>query len=93
VFPPLAKSDFLMADPNRAVRVLLQGLSGPITVNGKQYQGVMPQLPLTDRDIAGVLSYVRNNFGNRGSGIKLADVGRIRTALKGTKSDQLATEN
>jgi hypothetical protein len=53
----------------------------------------MPKLPLTDRDIAGVLSYVRSNFGNRGSGIKLADVGRIRTALEGKKSDQLATEN
>jgi len=93
VFPPLAQSDFLMADPQRAVRVLLQGLSGPITVNGKQFQGVMPKLPLTDRDIAGVLSYVRSNFGNRGSAIKLADVSRTRTALEGKKSDQLATEN
>lgn len=94
VFPPLAQSDFLMADPERAVRVLLQGLSGPITVNGEQFQGVMPKLPLTDQDIAGVLSYVRNNFGNRGSAIKLAEVSRIRAALEGTseKSERVAID-
>jgi nitrite reductase (NO-forming) len=93
VFPPLAQSDYLMADAERAVRVLLQGLSGPITVNGKQFQGAMPKLPLTDRDIAGVLSYVRSNFGNRGAPVKLADVDRIRTALesRAKQSDQVAT--
>lgn len=93
VFPPLAQSDYLMADAERAVRVLLQGLSGPITVNGKQFQGVMPKLPLTDRDIAGVLSYVRSNFGNRGAPVRLADVDRIRTALDSMakQSDQVAT--
>ena len=93
VFPPLAQSDFLMADPERAVRILLQGLSGPITVNGKQFQGVMPKLPLTDEDIAGVLSYVRSNFGNRGQAVGLADVGRIRAKLDGTaKKDQVAAD-
>jgi nitrite reductase (NO-forming) len=93
VFPPLAQSDYLMADAERAVRVLLQGLSGPITVNGKQFQGAMPKLPLTDRDIAGVLSYVRGNFGNRGAPVRLADVDRIRAALGSTakQSDQVAT--
>jgi len=81
IFPPLAQSDYLMADPDRAVRILLQGLNEPIIVNGNQYNGVMPKLPLSDQDIAAVLSYVRNNFGNRGSTIKLADVGRVRAAL------------
>jgi nitrite reductase (NO-forming) len=93
VFPPLAKSDYLMADPQRAVRILLEGLSGPITVNGQQFQGVMPKLPLTDRDIAGVLSYVQNAFGNEGPAIKVAEVSRIRASLDtAKKSEQVATE-
>jgi nitrite reductase (NO-forming) len=92
VIPPLAGSDFLMADADRAVRVLLQGLSGPIIVNGKRYEGVMPKLPLGDRDIAGVLSYVRSHFGNRGALIKPEEVRRVRAALaaSGNGSRQVA---
>jgi nitrite reductase (NO-forming) len=94
VIPPLAHSDFLMSDPQRAVRVLLEGLSGPITVNGKEYRGVMPKLPLSDHDIAAVLSYVRNAFGNTGSSIELEDVERARASLKGLseQSEQVAIE-
>ena len=92
VFPPLAQSDYLMQG-DQAVRVLLQGLSGPVTVNGKQYQGVMPQFPLTDQDIASVLSFVRTSFGNRGSAVSLEQVRRMRASLADTskKSEQLAT--
>jgi nitrite reductase (NO-forming) len=81
IFPPLANSDYLMSDSDRAVRILLEGLSGPITVNGKQYQGVMPKLALTEASIAAVLSYVRTSFGNNGSHIKVDDVVRIRASL------------
>jgi nitrite reductase (NO-forming) len=84
--PPLAGSDFLMADVDRAVRVLLQGLSGPVTVNGQHYQGVMPKLPLTEADVAAVLSYVRNSFGNQGVEIQLEDVARVRAALANSKT-------
>ena len=48
VFPPLAKSDFLAADPKRAISILLHGLTGPITVNGKDFNSVMP--PMTQLD-------------------------------------------
>ena len=66
VFPPLAKSDYLMADKARSIRIVLKGLSEPITVNGKLYTNVMPPLAnLTDHEIADVLTYVRNSFGNR----------------------------
>lgn len=81
IFPPLAKSDFLMNDPERAVRVLLEGLEGPITVNGQSFNGVMPNFSLKDDEIAAVLNYVRSNFGNAGSPVWLADVRRIREAL------------
>jgi nitrite reductase (NO-forming) len=73
-FPPLAGSDFLMADKARAIGILQNGLKGEITVNGKQYHGEMPKLPLGDVDIAAVLSYVRTSFGNQGDTVAVADV-------------------
>jgi mono/diheme cytochrome c family protein len=78
VFPPLAGSDFLMADADRSVRVVLQGLVGPITVNGVNYESAMPPLPLQDDEIAAVLSYVRQAWGNKGAPISAADVARVR---------------
>ena len=88
-FPPLAQSDFLMGDTDRAVRVLLQGLSGQVIVNGQTFNNVMPKLPLTDEDIAGALSYVRNSFGNTGSVVSVADVARVRGELDSGKTPAL----
>jgi nitrite reductase (NO-forming) len=88
--PPLAGSDFLMTDADRAVRILLQGLNEPITVNGKRYHGVMPKLVFTDREIADVLSYVRTHFGNRGSLIDLKEVSRVRALLQSSNAEQVA---
>ncbi|MBK6458585.1 MAG: nitrite reductase, copper-containing [Gemmatimonadetes bacterium] len=80
-FPPLAKSDFLMADKDRAIGVVMRGLSGEISVNGQKFNGVMPSLALSNTDIAAVLSYVRTNFGNRATDlVSLRDVQRVRAA-------------
>ena len=82
VFPPLAKSDFLMADKERSVHIVLAGLSGPIEVNGQRYENVMPPLAnLTDHEIADVLTYVRNSFGNKGDAVTDEEVARVRAAL------------
>jgi nitrite reductase (NO-forming) len=86
-FPPLAQSDFLMNDAERAIRVLLEGLQGPITVNGQAFNGVMPDFSLTDDEIASVLSYVRSNFGNAGSAVSPSDVERIRAQLAAARPD------
>lgn len=64
VFPPLAGSDFLNADVPRAIRAITQGLTGPITVNGVQYNSVMPALGLSREDVANVLTYVYSQWGN-----------------------------
>jgi len=64
VFPPLAKSDYLNADANRAIGVILNGLSGGVTVNGNQFNSIMPSQNLTDDEIADVLTYVYNSWGN-----------------------------
>jgi nitrite reductase (NO-forming) len=96
IFPPLAGSDFLMADKDRAIRVLLQGLQGAITVNAARFDGVMPQLPLRDEEIADVLTYVRGSFGNNGSPVQVADIARVRASLRNDLSapaDRVATDS
>lgn len=77
-FPPLAKSDYLNADHNRAISVLLHGRSGPITVNGKNYDSVMPAIALNSGQIANVLTYVLNSFGNNGGQVTPAQVDKQR---------------
>ena len=47
-FPPLAKSDYFNSDRNKAIRAVVHGLSGKITVNGKVYDGIMPKQTLSD---------------------------------------------
>jgi nitrite reductase (NO-forming) len=81
-FPPLAKSDYLMADKGRSIDVILQGLSGPITVNGVKYDGIMPALNLGDADAASVLTYIRNSFGNSGDAITVEEVKARRASYK-----------
>ena len=78
VFPPLAKSDYLMADKDRAIRSIIKGLTGPITVNGVQFNGVMPPVMINDEQVAQVLTYVLNEWGNDGGIVTLDDVRRVR---------------
>jgi nitrite reductase (NO-forming) len=73
-FPPLAKSDFLNADHDRAIGILLHGRSGPITVNGKNFDGVMPAIGLNNEQIANALTYVLNSFGNNGGQVTPSQV-------------------
>ncbi|WP_224999162.1 copper-containing nitrite reductase [Cesiribacter sp. SM1] len=65
-FPPLAKSDFLNADIDRSIQVVTHGLEGPIKVNGQTYNSTMPKLKLSEEDVANVMTYVLNNWGNKG---------------------------
>ena len=91
VFPPLAKSDYLAADRKRAIAAVLNGLTGPVTVNGKDYNSVMPPMSqLTDDEVANILTYVLNSWGNPGGSISAAEVAAVRktagrTGLRGTE--------
>jgi nitrite reductase (NO-forming) len=78
--PPLAKSDFLQnVDKDDIIRGVIAGRTGEITVNGKKYNGTMISLAyLSDEQIANVLTFVRNSWGNSGDAIAVADVLRIR---------------
>lgn len=86
-FPPLAKSDFLNADHNRAIGIVLHGRSGPITVNGETYDSVMPAIALNNDQIANVLTYVLNSFGNNGGQVTGNQVEQQRKAAPPAKSD------
>ena len=79
VFPPLAQSDYLKADPKRSIAAVLHGLSGKLTVNGKDYDSVMPPMnQLNDDEVANILTYVLNSFGNGGGRILTEDVKTTR---------------
>ena len=65
VFPPLAQSDYLLNDINLSIKGIKYGMSGPITVNGEQFNGVMQNQGLDDVEIADVMNYVINSWGNK----------------------------
>src|SRR5690606_16500794 len=64
VFPPLATSDFLNNNKEKAIDAVLFGLKGEITVNGEAYNPVMPGRSQTGQEVADVVNYVYNNWGN-----------------------------
>ena len=74
VYPPLAKSDYLMADKKRSIIQILKGVTGPMTVIRVVYDGEMNAFDLNDSEVSDVLNYVRNSFGNRGGAVLPAEV-------------------
>jgi len=75
VYPPLAKSDYLMADKKRSIDQVLHGMTGQITVKGANYDGVMTGFEaLSDEEVSDVLNYIRNSFGNKGGAVTPEEV-------------------
>ena len=79
-FPNLAKSDFLQACPACAIDFVVNGHTGRVIVNGKPYDGSMPPIGtgLTDQDIADIVTYVLNSWGNHGPTVTGAEVAGVR---------------
>lgn len=94
VFPPLAKADYLSklaSQKNRdaLIGIPLNGLSGKITVEGKEYNGVMPALStLNDQDIAAVLTFITNSWGNSAKHFSIEEVQAAKAALKDHQATQ-----
>ncbi|WP_255710098.1 c-type cytochrome [Pontibacter harenae] len=81
-FPPLAKSDYLLKDQKRAIGVVLHGAEGEIVVNGETYNMMMPaQSHLSDQEIADVLNYIQNNWGNKAKAVTPAQVKAVRSPM------------
>jgi mono/diheme cytochrome c family protein len=78
--PPLVKTKFVLGDKTALVKIVLNGMTG-IEIEGEDYHGVMAShADLTDQQIADVLTYVRNSFGNKAKAITAAEVKAIRAA-------------
>ena len=85
-FPPLSETKWVLGDPDRLIKLSLKGLMGPIEVKGKKYLGQVPMTAfgglLNDEEMASVLTYVRNSFGNKASAIGAAQVKKVRAETK-----------
>ena len=78
VFPPLRDSDYLRADLDRAISSVIHGLSGPIVVNGVEYNAAMPPMAyLSDEEVASVLTFVLEEW-NGGGGVTVEQVASVR---------------
>lgn len=64
VFPPLAGSDWLVNKRKESIHSIKYGLNGPIKVNGESYNSAMTPLGLEDEEIADVMNYIMNSWGN-----------------------------
>ena len=78
VYPPLEKSDYLMADKRRSISQVLYGATGAMKVKGILYNAEMSGFDLTDREVSDVLNYVRNSFGNKGEALRPEEVKVVR---------------
>jgi mono/diheme cytochrome c family protein len=78
IYPPLAKSDYLMKDKTRSIQQTLKGISGELKVNGKTYNSEMSGFDLSDQEISDVLNYVRNSWGNKGTAVTPEEVAAAR---------------
>ncbi|WP_262247060.1 PVC-type heme-binding CxxCH protein [Parapedobacter soli] len=88
-FPPLAGTRWVLNDDVRLIKLTLNGLHGPIEVLGQKYPGQVPMTPfgglLNDEEVAAVLTYVKNSFGNKGTPISAEQVNAVRTAIADKK--------
>jgi mono/diheme cytochrome c family protein len=83
-FPPLAGTDWVTGDERRLINVVLNGLEGPVQVNGETYDNLMPQHSfLSDEQISDVLTFIRSNFGNDAPPITPEQVTEVRASSGG----------
>ncbi len=84
VFPPIANAPIVVGNPELPIKFILQGLMGPIAVGGTTYNSMMPPVVgVTDGDVADVLTYVRQSFGNKGNPVSADQVKAVRAATAG----------
>lgn len=81
--PPLIKTSYVLGDKSRLINIVLKGLSQTIEIDGEEFTNTMPAQPqLNDQQIADVLTFVRNSFGNKASTVTLAQVKAERAKQK-----------
>ncbi|MCW3112307.1 MAG: dehydrogenase, partial [Segetibacter sp.] len=85
-FPPLTANNWVLGNPDRLIKLVLKGMYGPMEVQGKKYSGQVPMTPfggmLKDDEVAAVITYVRNSFGNKAPAVSPDKVKQVRAATK-----------
>ena len=98
IAPPIAESELLNANAEIPIKILLDGLTGPVTVNNVAYSfnnampGLRNNIETNNGDIAAILTYVRNSFGNKGSAISVEQVGKVRASTENRKAPYTVAE-
>jgi nitrite reductase (NO-forming) len=83
VFPPLAKSDYLLEDLNRSIKIVLWGSNKSMKVNGKFYRGKMSgESHLSNQQISDLMNYINHSWGNKGGVTTSKMVKTIRLSIK-----------
>lgn len=81
--PPLIKTSFVLGDKTKLITIVLKGLNDDVEIEGEYYSNPMPpQAQLKDQEIADVLTFVRNSFGNKASAVQPAEVKAVRAKIK-----------
>lgn len=95
-FPPLDGSEWVSGSPARAIRIVLHGLQGPITVKGASYNAAMiaygTGVPMSDDEVAAVLTYVRNSWSNSAGPVSAAEVAAVRAETASRTTPWTAAE-
>lgn len=81
--PPLIKTKWVLGDKKKLITVILKGMDEPIEVDGEEYNNVMASHAfLKDQEVADVLTYIRNSFGNKASVVTPTEVKTVRSTVK-----------
>jgi mono/diheme cytochrome c family protein len=81
--PPLIKTTYVLGDKTALIRIVMEGMKTPLTIDDNEYHNIMPpHTTLSDQDIADVLTYVRHSFGNSATAVTAAEVKAIRVKDK-----------
>ena len=81
--PPLAKTEWVLGPKDRLIKIVVNGLTEPIEIDGDTFHNPMPpHSHLTDQQVADVLTYVRNSFGNKASAVTIREVKKVRAKKK-----------
>lgn len=81
--PPLAESEWINEEnPERIIAIVLKGLTGPVSVKGKEWNLQMAALPVPDQDLAAILTFIRSSFGNDAPPVSIEQVAEVREKYK-----------
>lgn len=80
MYPPVIESEYISGNTDSLIVLILEGMSGPVLIKGEEYNSIMPPMKdvLDDREVADLINYLRNSFGNSGERVSPGQVAEMR---------------